>query len=91
MLAKIRRLVAGSALALALLTTFSAHTIYAATSYSFGSTTAEVQALGGSLASTAWEVVFYAIQAFIVIAVALMGAAYVWVKFKKFTGMKKKL
>jgi len=64
---------------------------HAAQSYNFSSSTAEAAALGTSLVSTAFVIAFAAIAAFLALAVALMGAGYVWGKFQKFTGMKKKI
>lgn len=63
----------------------------AAQDYNFSSSTDEITALQVDLATIAMVIVFGAIAAFIVVALALMGGGYVWAKFKKFTGIKKKL
>jgi len=77
-----------SALAVAVATT--SHT-YAAQVYDFSSSTEEAQALQTELAAQSITIVLGAIGAFIGIALILMGAQYVWGRFKKFTGMGKKL
>lgn len=64
---------------------------HAQQTYDFSSSTAEVQALGGSLVSAGFTIAFYAIGAFIVLGLALMGAGYVWAKFKKFSGIGRKI
>lgn len=64
---------------------------FAQTSYDFASSTSEAEALRNGLIAQAWTIAFGAIAVFIGFALALMGANYVWGKFKKFTGMKKKL
>lgn len=63
----------------------------AAQVYDFASSTEEAQALQTELADQSLTIVFGAVAAFAVIALALMGAGYVWSKFKKFTGIRKKI
>jgi len=64
---------------------------YAAQTYDFSSSTAETAALVGPLRNAGFTIVFGAIASLIVLAVALMGAGWVWGRFKKFSGMGKKI
>jgi len=90
-----RKFVASASMAFALvavgLLSLTPSITLAAQGYNFSSSTAEIGALQTDLAGVSMTIVFGAIAAFIVIALALMGAGYVWGKFKKFTGIKKKL
>jgi len=64
---------------------------YAAQTYDFSSSTSEAAALVTPLRNAGFTIVFGAIAALVVLAVAMMGAGWVWGRFKKFSGMGKKI
>jgi len=64
-------------------------TSHAQTVYDFASTTQEAAALQNGLKSQAFVIIFAALAALLPIALAVLGAGFVWRKFKKLTGMSK--
>jgi len=64
---------------------------FAAQTYDFSSSTAESAALVTPLRNAGFTIAFGAVAALIVLAVALIGAGWVWGRFKKFSGMGKKI
>lgn len=63
----------------------------AQTVYDFSSSTEEIGAMRSELVAQGWLIALGTIASIIVLALALMGAGYVWGKFKKFTGISKKI
>lgn len=63
----------------------------AQTVYDFASSSEESNALAGALTSQAFLIVFGGIAVLLTAALAFMGAGWVWGRFKKFTGIKKKI
>jgi len=64
---------------------------FAAQTYDFSSSTAESAALVTPLRNAGFTITFGAVAALITLAVALIGAGWVWGRFQKFSGMRKKI
>jgi len=78
-----------TAFAIALVT--SPVATYAAYNFDFSSSTEEAGALTTELASQGLIIFLAGIGAFLGLAMIMLGAGWVWGRFKKFTGMGKKL
>jgi len=68
-----------------------APSVHAVQSYDFASSSAESNALVQALAAQALIIYLAAIAALIGLALIMLGAGFVWGRFKKFSGLKKKL
>jgi len=63
----------------------------AATSYDFSSSTAEASALTTAMAGSVTTLFLTAFAVISGIALTLMGIAWIWSRFKKYTGIGKKI
>jgi len=79
------------AVAVAIVATSVAPSAYAVTSYNFASSSEETNALVTALAAQGLLIFLGAIAILLGIALIMLGAGWVWGRFQKFTGMKKKL
>jgi len=86
------RLLSAQALALAAFAfVVSAVPASAATTYDFSSSTAEAAALSSALAGNATTLILAAFAVLSGIALTFMGIAWIWSRFKRFTGMGPKI
>jgi len=76
---------------LALVAVAVAPVTYAATSYDFSSSTAESNALVSALGSQVLVLILTAFAVLSGIGLTIMGIAWIWKKFKKFTGLGAKI
>jgi len=64
---------------------------HGAQTYDFSSSTSEASAFVSSLTASAFTLILSALAVLLALALTLMGIAWVWGRFKKFSGIGKKI
>jgi len=83
--------IASLAFAFAVVAITSPTVTYAAYNWDFSSSSAESQALTTELGAQGLQIFLFGIGVLLGVALVMMGAGWVFGRFKKFTGMGKKL